>query len=126
MQSRILENGNLEVTVDYVLRGISGRRRIIAPGSQMDGCEPLVLHVARAFRWQKYIDEGRFANTVEMGKEQGIDQGVVARTIRLTTLSPTIVHRILMGDIPKSLTVAALRNAIPESWREQERLFLGI
>jgi hypothetical protein len=126
MQSRILENGNLEVTVDYVLRGISGRRRIIAPGSPMDGCEPLVLHVARAFRWQKCIDEGRFANTVEMAKELGIDQGVIARTIRLATLSPAIIHRILMGDIPKSLTVAALRNAIPESWREQERLFLGI
>lgn len=125
MQSKILENGNLEITVKYVLRGISGRRRIISPDAPLDESEPLIIHVARAFRWQKHIDEGRFANTVELAKSLGLEQGMVARTVRLTLLSPTIIHRIIKGDIPKTLSLATLRNAIPESWKEQERLFLN-
>ena len=124
MQSRILENGNLEITVNYVIRGISGRRRIIAPDGRMDENEPLIVNIARAIRWQKYIDEGRFANTVEMAKSLGLDQGMVARTLRLAMLSPTIIHRIITGDIPKGVSLATLRVALPDSWKEQERLLL--
>ena len=124
MESKLLENGNLEVTIKYVIRGISGRKRIIAPDAPMKDTEPLVLHVARSFRWWKYIDEGRFGNTVELAHALGLEPSMVARTTRLTMLSPNIIHHIIMGDIPRKLNLATLRNAIPDSWKEQERQFL--
>ncbi len=125
MESKLLENGNLEVTIKYVIRGISGRKRIIAPDAPMKDTEPLVLHVARAFRWRKYIDEGRFGNTVELAHALGLEPSMVARTTRLTMLSPNIIHHIIMGDIPRKLNLATLRNAIPDSWKAQEEQFLG-
>ena len=124
MESKILENGNLEVTVKYVIRGISGRKRIISPDMPLKGTEPLVLHIARALRWRKYIDEGRFANTVELAHSLGLEPGMVSRTVRLTVLSPNIIHRIIMGNIPRKLNLATLRTAIPDSWKEQEQIFL--
>ncbi len=124
MESKLLENGNLEVTIKYVIRGISGRKRILAPDSPLRDSDPLAVHIARAFRWQKYIDEGRFANNVELARALGIEPGVVARTTRLTMLSPNIIHHIIMGEIPRKLNLATLRNAIPDTWKEQELQFL--
>ncbi len=124
MESKILENGNLEITVKYIMRGISGRKRIIMPDTPLRENEPLLRHVARAFRWQKYIDEGKFSNIKEMAHVLGLEQGKVAATIRLTLLSPTIIHRIITGDIPSKLTLDILRHGIPDLWSEQEKQFL--
>ncbi len=44
---------------------------------------------------------------------------------RLAMLSPEIVHRIVSGDIPPTLTVLRLRESIPFDWGEQERELLG-
>ena len=125
MISRILENGNLEVTIPAVLRARAGRRRIIMPDAVIDGTEPLALALARAFRWQQYIDDGKFKNIGELARNIGQDEASVARTIRLRLLSPTIVHRIIKGDIPKELNLTALRAPMPDIWKEQERILLG-
>ena len=45
--------------------------------------------------------------------------------MRLTRLSPVIVHRIVAGEYPASMTCVSLRETIPLDWREQERLLLG-
>ena len=125
MISRILENGNIEVTIPVVLHGISGRRKIIQPDTVADGSEPLALALARAFRWQQYIDDGKFKNIAELARNIGQDEAVVARTLRLRLLSPTIVHRIIKGEIPNGLTLTALRAPLPDIWTEQEQKFLG-
>ena len=44
---------------------------------------------------------------------------------RRQTREPVIVHRIVAGDCPASMTCASLRESIPLDWREQERLLLG-
>jgi len=124
MISRILENGNLEVTIPVMLHGISGRRKIIQPDTVADGSEPLALALARAFRWQQYIDDGKFKNIAELARNIGQDEAVVARTLRLRLLSPSIVHRIIKGEIPNKLTLTALRAPIPDIWKEQEQKFL--
>ena len=41
------------------------------------------------------IDEGGFKNIDELANELGIDSGAVARTIRLTLLSPKVIHKII-------------------------------
>jgi len=95
------------------------------PDAVSDGTEPFVVALARAFRWQQYIDDGKFKNITELAKNIGLDEACVARTLRLRLLSPTIIHRIIKGDIPQRLNMTALRGPLPDIWEEQERKFLG-
>lgn len=125
MISKILENGNLEVTVPIIFRTISGRKKIIAPNVITDGKEPLALALARAFRWQQYIDNGTYKNIKELAKAIGQEPAYVARTIRLRYLSPTIIHQIIHGTLPSKLSLRTLRQSIPDLWAEQNTLFLG-
>ncbi len=67
------------------------------------------------------IDEGKFKNIAELAKAVGIDSGAVARTIRLTLLSPKIIHRIISGEA--NLTQEQYRQSFPESWEDQEAFF---
>jgi hypothetical protein len=41
--------------------------------------------------------------------------------LRLTSLSPDIVERILDGDEPEGISLAKLRTELPLRWAEQER-----
>ena len=45
------------------------------------------------------IDEGGFKNIDELANELGIDSGAVARTSRLTLLSPKVIHKIISGVV---------------------------
>jgi len=121
-----LDNGNLRVHLPVALRCQGGRWRIVP----LDGDEPaqetsLATMLARAWSWQRAIDEGRYANGKELADALGIDRSRVSRTLRLAMLSPEIVHRIVSGDIPPTLTVLRLRESIPLDWDEQERELLG-
>ena len=120
----ILENGNLEVTIPIALRSRQGRKQIITP----DGAESsrsLLSALARGRRWQRLIDEGRFANIKELATAIGKDPSQIARAIRLTRLSPAIVHRIIVGDTPDGLSLARLRGDLPVKWSEQEEMLVG-
>jgi hypothetical protein len=44
----------------------------------------------------------------------------VARFLRLTSLAPEIVERILDGDEPEGMSLAKLRNDWSVVWQEQE------
>lgn len=128
MKTRIekLENGNLRIHLPVALRCREGRRRIVP----LDGDEPaqetsLATMLARAWSWQRAIDEGRYANGKELADALGIDRSRVSRTLRLAMLSPRVVNRIVSGDIPPTLTVLRLRESIPLDWEEQERELLG-
>ena len=99
--NKILENVHLQVTITFKLRTVSARRKIVIPGITADGTEPLALALARAFRWQSYIDSGKFKNAVELAKAVGLDKSVVSNTLMLRLLSPKIVHKILCGDPKK-------------------------
>ena len=125
MFRKILENGHLQVIVPVKFRTISARHRMLVPGATVDGTEPLALALARAFRWQKYIDEGKFKNSVALAEAVGQDKSVVAKVLRLRFLSPAIVHRIVTGNIPRTLNLANLKTAFPDLWSEQEERWFG-
>ena len=125
MFRKILENGNLQVIIPVTFRKISAKHKMIMPGETIDGTEPLALALARAFRWQKYIDEGKFKNSVALADAIGQDKSVVAKVLRLRFLSPAIVHRIVTGNIPRTLNLANLKTAFPDLWSEQEKRWIG-
>ena len=124
MKSQILENGNLEITIEYVIRSTRNGKKIIPPDAKLDDKEPLVVQLARGFRWQKYIDEGYYKNTGELARAIGISESYVAKVTRLTTLAPSMIHQVLTGNIPPNMSISQLRNAIPVFWDEQEQLYM--
>jgi len=121
-QIEVLENGNIRITMPMIFKICGARKQIITPDSENVETAPILVSIARAYRWQKMIDEGKFKNIAELAQAVGIDSGAIARTIRLTLLSPKIVHKLITGEI--NLTQESLRQSFPESWSEQEEFFL--
>ena len=120
---KVLDNGNVLVTIPVSFRFRSGRKRLIFPENETLGIDPLVMNLARAFRWQALIDSGTYRNTIELAKAIGKDHAYVARTVRLTLLAPEIVHAILAGTLQKSIPMETLRRETPVRWENQKKLF---
>jgi len=84
---------------------------------------PLVKAVAKAFHWQKLLDEGRIADSTELAKREKLDKTFVNETLRFALLAPEIVEAILVGRQPRTLTLQDLRRRVPDDWAEQLQAF---
>jgi len=102
--------------------------RIVAPdGSaivpsykpQPDGT--LVKALARAWRWQRMLDEARFASVRELAEAERVGHSYVGRILRLTLLAPDIVEHILGGR--RTPELAHLMQPFPVEWEKQRELF---
>lgn len=122
-QIEVLENGNVRVTIPLIFKIAGGRTRIFTSDSEHVEYTPVQLALARAFRWQKMIDEGKFSNIKDLAATVGVDSGHISRTIRLTLLSPKIIHKLLSGEL--DLSWDSCRRSFPDSWAEQEKMFLN-
>ena len=100
---KVLDNGNVLVTVPISLRFRSGRKRVIFSENDSVAVDPLVMNLARAFRWQELIDSGVYRNAGELATVTGKDPSYVARILRLTLLSPEIVHAALTVTLERSI-----------------------
>ncbi len=97
---------------------------MIVPAGGENETDSLLTHLARAYARQKIIDEGMFINGKELARALGLDFSRVSRTLRLTGLSPAMVHRIITGDYPASMNSVRLRESISVDWDEQEKALL--
>ena len=120
---KVLDNGNVLVTVPSSLRFRSGRKRVFFSANNAIEVDPLVMNLARAFRWQKLIDSGVYRNANELAKAIGKDHAFVARTTRLTLLAPEIIHAILSGSLQRNIPIENFRKEMPIRWEDQKRLF---
>jgi hypothetical protein len=80
-----------------------------APKAQADGA--LIKALARAWRWQRMLDEGRFASVRELAEAERVSLSYISRIVRLTLLAPDIVERILEG--PPRPQLAELMQPFP-------------
>jgi hypothetical protein len=88
---------------------------------------PILTALSKAFHWQRLIDEGIVSSGSDIARREGLHQTTVNELLRLTLLSPTLVHSILEGRQPKTLSLLWLKNHLPPSdWDEQHRLFDGL
>jgi hypothetical protein len=78
-----------------------------------------VKALARAFRYQRLLDEGRYASISEMAAAEKIERGYLGRLLRLTLLAPDIVEAILDGRHSGSVQLNALLKPFPIEWRKQ-------
>ncbi len=58
----------------------------------------LVKALARAFRYQRLLDEGRYVSISEMAVAERIKRGFLGTLLRLTLLAPNLVDAILDGQ----------------------------
>ena len=68
------------------------------------------------------IADRKFSNIQELTVAIGVTSKLISRTIRLTLLSPKIIHKLLSGELDLSLD--SCRRSIPYSWAEQEKVLL--
>ncbi len=101
-----------------------GRKLVLTPGGMANrGAEAadttLVKALARAFRWRRMMESGRFTTIKEMAAAEKINLSYVSRLLRLTLLSPDIVEAILDGRQPAGLTLPGLMEPFPVQWAAQ-------
>ena len=123
-----LEGSTVIVRIPMRLQRRGGRKRIVAPdGSEMvptskpqpDGT--LVKALARAWRWQRMLDEGIYTTVSEIGDSEDISKSYVSRILRLALLAPDIIEAILGGRADQSLMLERLEQSLPASWVEQRQ-----
>ena len=79
----------------------------------------LIKALARAHRWQRMLDDGRYGSVSEMAAAEKLDRGYLGRILMLTLLAPDIVEAIMDGRQPAELGVHVLREGFPVQWGEQ-------
>jgi hypothetical protein len=121
---------SITVQVPLAIRRRPGRKTIVSPAgaSSADRCivsrraDPaMVKAVARAFRWKRMLETGRYASVSEIATAEKIDRGYVGSILRLTLLAPDIIEGILDGRQPEDLGLPRLLEPFPLEWSEQRR-----
>jgi len=123
---------SVTVVVPMTIRRRGGRKRIIGPDgapvragadgagvATTSGDPALVKALARAFRWRRMLEEGRYASIRELAKAEGVDRAYVGRVLNLTLLAPHIVEEIVAGRQPEGVTLLRLLEPFPAEWKQQ-------
>lgn len=82
----------------------------------------LVKALARAHRWKRLLEEGRYSSFSELATAKKIDRSYLGKMLRLTLLAPDIVEAILNGRQPPELELPALLEPMPLIWNEQRSI----
>jgi hypothetical protein len=115
----------LTVRVPLAVRKPRGGRKLIltpggmAPRGASAADTTLVKALARAFRWRKILETGRYGTIDELAAAEKINSSYVSRLLRLTLLSPQIVEAILDGRQPEGMTLPGLMEPFPVEWEQQ-------
>ena len=117
---------SLTVRVPMAFTKRGGRKLVISPDGAPSWAplrgrvdNAMVKAVARAFRWRKLLESGRYVTVDELAAAEKINTSYVSRVLRLTLLAPEIVEAILDGRQPVDTTLAVLMRPFAVGWREQ-------
>jgi hypothetical protein len=112
----------LTVVIPLRVKPRGGRKAMVTPGVlalERRQDITLIKAVARAFRWRRMLETGRFATINELAAAEKINSSYVSRVLRLTLLAPDIVEAILDGRQPDGMTLPALMEPFPVEWARQ-------
>jgi hypothetical protein len=126
----VSEATHITVRVPLAIRQRPGCKTVVTPVRQSretavpTRADPaLVKALARAFRYQRLLDEGQYASISEMAEGERIERGYLGSLLRLTLLAPDIVEAILDGRQPDRLTLPRLMEPFSANWAEQRAAF---
>jgi hypothetical protein len=116
---------SITVRVPLAIRHRPGRKTVVTP--MAGGAAPvttradptLVKALARAFRYQRMLDQGRYASISEMAGAERIERGYLGSLLRLTLLAPDIVEAVLDGRLAAGPGLPKLLEPFPPGWALQ-------
>lgn len=118
----------MTVRVPLTIRHRPGRKTVVTPvlpgglPTTATRADPaLAKALARAFRYQRLLDEGRYGSISEMAEAEKLERGYLGTLLRLTLLAPEIVEALLDGR-EQGLSLPRLLAPFPTCWAEQEVL----
>jgi hypothetical protein len=118
----------ITVCIPMAWKRRGGRKVIIAPdgGNAWAPAKPrpdekLIRALARAHRWRRLLEEGKYRSAAEIAQTESITRSFVNRLLRLTLLAPDIQEAILDGRQPKGMELEELTRPAPSAWEEQRR-----
>ena len=117
----------LTVRVPFVIRKRGGRKlAIAADGSTLAPLRPridntLVKALARAHRWNRLLESGRYGSAAELAAAEKINPSYVSRILRLTLTAPDIVEAIVEGRQPDGVEADVLLRTFSADWDEQRQ-----
>jgi hypothetical protein len=112
----------LTVVIPLWVKPRGGRKAMITPGAiavERRQDVTLIKAVARAFRWRRMLEAGRFATINELAAAEKINSSYVSRVLRLTLLAPDIIEAVLDGRQPGEMSLQPLLAPFPTCWAEQ-------
>jgi hypothetical protein len=113
---------SIMVRVPLAIRRRLGRRPVVTPvrhgvPAVVTPADPaLVKALTRAFRYQRLLDEGRYASISEMAKAEKIERGYLGTLLRLTLLAPDILDARHLA----ALGLGDLLGPLPHEWPSQQ------
>ncbi len=106
----------------------NGRQMVLTHGGNNGQAAPeresngsLVAALAKAYRWQEQLESREYASLEDLAAANAVDRTYVGRILRLTSLAPEIVERILDGDEPEGISLRRLQKDLPLVWSDQRR-----
>ena len=109
----------LTVVIPLSVKPRGGRKAMVTPGVlalERRQDITLIKAVARAFRWRRMLEAGRFGTLAELAAAEKINASYVSRVLRLTLLPPAIVDAILEGTQPAGMTLPELMEGVAVEW----------
>jgi hypothetical protein len=91
----------------------------VQPEPEREANGRLLTALAKAHRWQEQLESGQYAGLEDLAAANGVDRTYVGRILRLTSLAPGIVGRIITGDEPEGISLRRLQQDLPVVWKEQ-------
>jgi hypothetical protein len=125
------EDGQIIVHIPMTLKVRGGRKEIILPeGLAPEGSPaaktatqmPLVIAVARAFRWKALLESGHYGSITELAAAVNLEKSYLGRLLNLTLLAPDIIQAIREGREPSGLSLEKLTKTLPLDWSEQRHV----
>jgi hypothetical protein len=124
-----LDGDAITVFIPMTWKRRGGRKVIIAPDggdawapAKARPDETLIRALARAHRWKRLLEAGRYRSAQEIADAEKIGRSFVSRLLRLTLLAPDIQEAILEGRQAKGVQLQELMRAMPAEWGEQQRI----
>jgi hypothetical protein len=125
----------LSVHVPLNLRKRGGRKLIIAPAGTPEPvysparttADPtLIKALARAHRWKKLLDTGKYATIKEIAETEGVAARYIGQLLQLTLLAPGIIEAALDGRLPKGVGLTEFMKPWPGVWEDQRTQLRGL
>lgn len=120
----------ITINMPMTFRKRGGRKLVVTPDGAPWAPRPrvdnaMVKALARAFRWQRMLDEGICGTIEELARREKVNRGYMCRVLRLMLLAPDLVELILEGRQGPQMNLTQLLDSVEVGWETQRLEIAG-